>query len=354
MGLLVTKQGQCQFSDLATSQYPGQLYEGIVFDDVSQFSKVNIQIQDCTHNGGVLRGCNDAYGVNMRSDANGNDGWLIADTRGLFFTNVTAYTNARYGWNLGTNGINNNTNHFYVNCVGDFSGSNNWQITHLTESVFTSSWASTQNNAAANTFAVGFYLDGTEVRDVLFNGCLALYNNSHGVRVVRATNIKFNDLIAGNTTHGNGRSGAGNGIVVEANAVNVQFNDCNSEWNTNYGYDVSPLATGIRINGGSIASNGSSQFAPGSVQSNCVVKNVSGWNPQMGAITTPSVPASGDTVTNTTGMDCSVHILSGSVSAIYVAGAYAFNQTGVVINLPAGQTIRIDYSSAPLWKWFAI
>jgi hypothetical protein len=65
---------------------------------------------------------------------------------------------------------------------------------------------------------------------------------------------------------------------------------------------------------------------------------------------TPSVPASGTAVTNTSPLPASVVISGGTVSNVVVNGVSAGTGDGTY-TVPAGQAITLTYSVAPTWAW---
>lgn len=71
------------------------------------------------------------------------------------------------------------------------------------------------------------------------------------------------------------------------------------------------------------------------------------------AVSAPSVPSSGGTVTNTTGYPVSVAVIGGTVTNVSVAGTTVGSGDGTYTVL-AGQTISLTYSVAPTWTWNAI
>lgn len=83
-----------------------------------------------------------------------------------------------------------------------------------------------------------------------------------------------------------------------------------------------------------------------------------GYNPRGFSVAQPAVPASTVAATNTTGVDCTVHIAGGTLTAVTIGGS----ATGITaaaaagsthsVRVPAGQTIAITYTVAPTWKWF--
>ncbi len=77
-------------------------------------------------------------------------------------------------------------------------------------------------------------------------------------------------------------------------------------------------------------------------------------NPGNSYITTPSVPASGTALTNSSGQRAVVHISGGSVTAVKVNGVTPFSNTNVTVILNPGDTITLTYSSAPSWVWLQL
>lgn len=62
-------------------------------------------------------------------------------------------------------------------------------------------------------------------------------------------------------------------------------------------------------------------------------------------------PASGTAHRNPTGIDCTVIISGGTVSAVAIGGV-ATGQTSGAFRVPADQTITLTYSAQPSWAWF--
>ena len=76
------------------------------------------------------------------------------------------------------------------------------------------------------------------------------------------------------------------------------------------------------------------------------------------AVTTPSVPGNGTAATNTTGVNVFAHMCGGTISSVVVNGGTVISSTAagqaVAVEVPATQTITINYTSAPTWVWKAI
>ena len=66
---------------------------------------------------------------------------------------------------------------------------------------------------------------------------------------------------------------------------------------------------------------------------------------------TPTVPLSGTPVANTTGQDISVILAAGTTTHITVNGTDRGTTTPAQVMLPAGQSITLTYSIAPVWAW---
>jgi hypothetical protein len=71
-----------------------------------------------------------------------------------------------------------------------------------------------------------------------------------------------------------------------------------------------------------------------------------------GAVTAPSIPASGTALTNPFWRHAAVNITGGTVSEIDIDGAATgFTSTGCTVIVPSGKTITLTYSSTPSWQW---
>jgi hypothetical protein len=83
------------------------------------------------------------------------------------------------------------------------------------------------------------------------------------------------------------------------------------------------------------------------------VQTVVSTPPNASAVTTPSVPASTTPVTNTTGAPVLVSVTGGTVTVVAVNGTTVATATGANVVVPANGTIAITYSVAPTWTWAA-
>jgi hypothetical protein len=71
-----------------------------------------------------------------------------------------------------------------------------------------------------------------------------------------------------------------------------------------------------------------------------------GWS-----VTTPAVPATTVTATNTTGKPVTVYIRGGTVTNIAVDGTL-LGMTSGTFRVNAGGTIAVTYSVVPTWFWY--
>ena len=127
------------------------------------------------------------------------------------------------------------------------------------------------------------------------------------------------------------------------------MNNCNCNGNNSYGFQVITGATDVRITGGSAQSN-----TLGAISGANVVRRTTllvGYNPLMGSVTTPAVPATGVSVTNDTGVDVTVYVSGGTVSAILIDGSTVSTTSNISLVIPSRRTIQINYTVAPTWKW---
>ena len=95
-------------------------------------------------------------------------------------------------------------------------------------------------------------------------------------------------------------------------------------------------------------------FASGTVEAECVIRDVVGYNP-VGSQTAPTVPASGTALTNPFPFDCTVAVTDTSTGTSVAVGGItvATVPSGgtVPVFVGAGQTITLTYTTAPTWAW---
>lgn len=169
----------------------------------------------------------------------------------------------------------------------------------------------------------------------------------------------------GCTIQNNPPSGSGSGgaaVLVSPNGTDsafVDFTDCMFAAGGNSGTATATAAIWVesgvtgKVRMTNCVINGTYATAPFVDDSgNSVVRlrDVAGYNP-VGPLTAPTMPASGTAVTNTFGVDATVYVTGGTVTAIAVDGTDTGMTSGPV-RLAAGQTITLTYSAAPTWTWF--
>jgi hypothetical protein len=102
-------------------------------------------------------------------------------------------------------------------------------------------------------------------------------------------------------------------------------------------------------------SNGSWVNGPvhttGSLGTGNVIRNNPGFNP-VGSQTPPAIPSSTVALTNPFPYDMTVFITGGTVTVIAIGGT-STGLTSGAFRVPANQTIKLTYSVAPTWTWFA-
>lgn len=222
--------GNFLIENVLVSNAIGAPYRGAVFTSssaigCSQFDVVNLQIQGCLNDGETHLGSLDVYASRGRSDSNGGAGRVLNATQGGYFNACTTYSNNSVGWYLhsGSPVSAPNKNNFFVNCVGDTSGSHNWQIDDCQDSSWIGCWGSTQQSITVNTAATGFYMQTQYCARLRFVGCIAITNNGQGFQIVdtgaSAPTAITLDACFGMT---NGRA-AGGGYGLAFNGVTNQL-----------------------------------------------------------------------------------------------------------------------------------
>lgn len=117
-------------------------------------------------------------------------------------------------------------------------------------------------------------------------------------------------------------------------------------WNSTYGIDADASFTGtFRLSPNSrVANNTTASIRYDGTNTTSVA----------GAAGTPAVPATGVAIINNLPFVVGVSITGGTVTQVQVAGITVATATGVTVMLPPGQTIKLTYSSAPTWSWYAL
>lgn len=358
-GLRGVKISNFSVEDIQVFNFPAALRVGMEFSACSQMYLSDCGVQGCSNNGIYIKDNTlDLYVSNCRSDTNATVGWQIEDSQGLYFVNCSGYGNTGNCWNLSTAGANGNLNLFFVNCIGDTSGSYDWVITQCSVGFFSNCWGSTQQSTVVNTFANGFILNGPKVNDITFMNPSALACNSHGMVVDQATRISIISPQFGSSYQpgvGNGKGSTGDGLKITGNASHVYVRGGISTGNSGYAVSIDSGATDIVIDGLYCLGNtaGTILNSANATTAQAVVTNCPGFNPLVNLVTTPAFPATTVPVTNLTGAPVTAYITGGTVTNISINGSFVLSSTPATVVIPPGANITITYTGSPLWKWIA-
>lgn len=189
---------------------------------------------------------------------------------------------------------------------------------------------------------------------ITFSSCSFFKNGTHGLLTsgsaqvtITGCTFNLNGFTAG-TGHYDANIGSSGNIIVSANY-----------FLTPNGTSSGQVAQAINIAAGThlvignwfAGANAGNTFngTPTAARSN------QGYNPPATFVTTPSIPASNTAIQNTTGVDCFVYIIGGTVTAIAVGSASGSTTAtgltsavaGVIVFLPAGWWIKLTYSVVP-------
>lgn len=204
--------------------------------------------------------------------------------------------------------------------------------------------------------------------NVLITGCVI--TNSQNVRGIMAFGSNFlisNNLVRNIDTEG-ASSPAGRGISLNASSTAGQggpyivrdnvITDTQGTHTLLYGLELAAPGgssyTCVKLRGGSVtglASGGQAVYIPSGQgwHADVEVSGIYGYNP-VGALSAPSVPASGATVINPFSVRARVFVSGGSVTAIAISGIATGLTAGMFI-VDAGESISLTYSATPAWVW---
>jgi len=248
-GFEFAKVGQFSVENVVIQSFPAALYNGAQFTNASQFNLFNVTAQSCLNDGFLFNTTIDAYVTDCRADANGSSGFVFNTAEGGYFKGCTAYLNDSHGWFFQSDDPTTavNKNNFFINCVGDTSGSHNWLIVDSKNSFWIGSWGGTQKSTAVNTFATGFFMQTVSCSCLYFTSCVAVNNNAHGVQVfdtgvtapfdIQFINCQFGSTVNG--LNGNGKSGVGNGLRLNGNVDSIRVIGCSFAGNASGAVNLS-------------------------------------------------------------------------------------------------------------------
>jgi hypothetical protein len=145
-------------------------------------------------------------------------------------------------------------------------------------------------------------------------------------------------------------------VDTEANTIDIEISSANATDNTFVGGQIATATYGIYASAGVSnkfinVNNGISGAGTSFMPSSTGV-----WleTPNINNVSTPAMPASGTAVTNSTGQVAEVTINGGTVSQVQRNTVDLFTTTNVTVILEPGDTILLDYTSAPGWIWMPI
>lgn len=161
-----------------------------------------------------------------------------------------------------------------------------------------------------------------------------------------------NTLIVGNQIGNPSSSGSVEGIRLGSGSntiVGNKFDVTNGAAHYTYCIAEAAAESNNIIEGNSLVAGTTGAVSLNAASTGNRVHGNVGYNP-VGPVTV-AVPASGTPQTNNTGVDATVVVAGGTVSAIAVGGTAAGITAGTV-RVPSGQTITLTYTIAPTWQWF--
>ena len=194
-------------------------------------------------------------------------------------------------------------------------------------------------------------ISGTRITQPMFDGVGrdAIHIAGSGNTIVGGTFSGGGQSTAGTYSHVNVESGSGNVVTGGTHSTDATAGRLRSFYREQGTATRNTFGAKDLVVNGALGT-GKVELASGSVTR---VFAVSGYNPVGFGVTQPAVPASTTPVTNTTGVDCMVVVVGGTVTVVTVGGtATGLTATPAVVRVPVGQTIALAYSAAPTWKWF--
>ena len=240
----------------------------------------------------------------------------------------------------------------------------------------------TNGTAASDTVTVKNNANGTP-NSVVFEGGI-IQAGLRGFNASQGTNIVLSGIkISGNQTHGvrttatvgpllithcifssNGQTAAASNYEINATSSGlIDIDHC--LFTTAQGTGAGQVKAVLHFNTGTCYCRDNSFQGAGftaALVSDSTIPTImrgnAGYNPLGFAVAQPAVPASTVNATNTSGVDCMVHISGGTLTVVNVGGSAtgitAAAAAGSVhtVRVPAGSTISITYTVAPTWKWF--
>lgn len=312
--------GQFRIENVFVSNATAALYRGAYFTGCSQHTIYDLQVQSCTNDGVTNINGVDTYMTDSRSDANGGAGVVLNGSQGGYYKAVTAFNNTGSAWYLASASPSTapNKNNFFSLCVGDTSGTYNWQIGDSQDSEWAACWGSTQQSTVVNTFATGFVAFTQYCKRLTFADCVTINNNSHGFQVLDTgssapTNIMLNNPRA-----------TANGVAAGGG----------------YGVTYNGVANHIRVNGGDLTGNATGAISNSSAGSDIAVSgNPIGYTGTQTVLSPLAAAATSGVALTVTGAASNDAIVSTGVSGQFAATLNGANSaTGYGLKVVGGFT----------------
>lgn len=242
-------------------------------------------------------------------------------------------------------------NTFFDSCVT--AGLNIQSGANVVRSKFDQCWFCTSVN--------GVVMNNISIAGVDFDNCEISNNSANGMLISAAADWSVHhSRIAGNTTAG---------ISVAASPTTMKLDISNNLiGSVTPGFGAN--GTGIILAAGTYGSQRilnnnlmgnttaltDSTTVTTTANNNRLIMGNLGYNPKS-VVAQPAVPTSTTVVWNSTGVDCTVFVKGGTLTAITIGGvvsgiAAALSSTQAYpIRVVANQQIAITYSVAPTWVW---
>lgn len=319
---------------------------------------VNVYAHGCANgmsvvgvSGSSYVGSHELIGCNMDSVQLG-DAYYFQDIHDIRVVNPLGECTAGTGYGIHLVGV---SAAFFDNVdVGGYGGNDAAAVIRINDSV--------NNNAQLISIRGGIVeggLVGIDVNSVgygfLFDGLAIYHNQTHGITMEKASS----GIIARCVFNLNGQT-AGTHYEIQTSATG-NWLITNNQFSTPQGAGVGAVTAVINDTVGVSTFLNNQMLGPGFTDSNFVATGgspqfVRGYYPftEGHNLTPPTITASPCTP-GTQARDYMVYISGGTVSAIAigsnVTGLTTTSTTGVLVFVPAQQSITITYSVAPTWVW---
>lgn len=348
--LYLNNLSQTSLEGITFTNFPFVNYRGMQIQSCHSTFMSEIVAEDCLEIGIGMTDCVDVFMSHGRSDANGLHGWFFDHCAGIYFNDVTTYSNGGSGFYMQdvAAGVVSGGNCFYhmMACIGDTSNSHNWTIQNVTDSEFTNCWGSYQKTQVADFY--GFAIN-SGCKNLEFNHCQALTNTGPGMGILPgATNI----TVTGGQFLSNGRvagSAQRYGIYCAGDTVRILGANCMDELTPKtqqYGVQIAG-GTSIMVKNCNLVGNAVGGILVGSLPTNFIEEDnfpgATGSN--VASAATLPIPINGDIffVTGTTGIT--------AISNPYVGRKITLIFTGV-LTVTDGGTLKIagNFTSTGLYS----